>query len=210
MKSIAQRPQQEVPPLSRQAPRLFRPLVGFTGTILIITTLVFVTCLGNNHAQFVEHTNADRSSFNKAVAVTKIHREHSWKWPLTQIRLLRSFRAPETPYSAGHRGIDLATLTGEIVVAPTDGVIEYSGVVVDRPVVTILHSGGVRSSYEPVSAFLEVGEKVSAGTPFGTIGLGLHCEDTCLHIGVRVNGDYVSPLLFFARVPPARLLPLSP
>ena len=47
------------------------------------------------------------------------------------------------------------------------------------------------------------------GAVIGTAGAGGHCSGSCVHVGVRVDGQYVSPLLFFGGVPPAVLLPLG-
>ncbi|GAB3577102.1 hypothetical protein GCM10027406_10930 [Leifsonia lichenia] len=81
---------------------------------------------------------------------------------------------------------------------------------VDRPVLTLDHGDGVLSSYEPLASSLEVGAELSAGAPLGRVSEGGHCAAGCLHVGVRIDGQYVSPLLFFDRVPRAVLLPLEP
>lgn len=132
-----------------------------------------------------------------------------WQWPLENVQLIQEFVAPETRYSSGHRGIDLAAQAGDNMVAPAKGVVAFVGVVVDRPVLTIDHGHGVLSSYEPVSAIVSVGENVSAGQRAGVVDRGAHCSESCVHVGVRVNGSYVSPLLFFDRVAPAVLLPVN-
>jgi len=131
-----------------------------------------------------------------------------WSWPVAEVTLTDPFSAPATAYGSGHRGIDLAAVTGTAVTAPAAGVVWFSGVVVDRPVLTLDHGDGVLSSYEPLDSPLAAGAVVHSGDPLGTVGLGAHCSGSCLHVGVRVNGQYVSPLLFFSRVPRAVLLPL--
>lgn len=132
-----------------------------------------------------------------------------WQWPTSPPgAVVQSFEAPPGPYAAGHRGIDIAATPGTAVLAPADGVVQFAGVVVDRPVVTVRVGDGVLVSMEPVSTELPVGSAVTAGQPFGVVAAGGHCDGRCLHLGVRVNGDYVSPLLFLATVPPAVLLPL--
>jgi murein DD-endopeptidase MepM/ murein hydrolase activator NlpD len=143
--------------------------------------------------------------------------EHAhWEWPLRPAPVVRGFEAPPTPYAAGHRGIDLAAIAGAAVTAPAAGTVRFVGVVADRPVVTLDHGGGVLSSYEPVSAdvsppsALTVGATIRAGESIGVVATGGHCDARCLHVGVRIDGAYVSPLLFFDRVPRAILLPLSP
>ncbi len=132
-----------------------------------------------------------------------------WSWPVPSPPIVAAFAAPSTAYSAGHRGIDLGVVAGSAVSAPDDAVVRFSGVVVDRPVVTLDHGGGVLSSYEPVEGLLPVGAPVARGAVVGTVAAGGHCDGACLHVGVRVDGQYVSPLLYFGGVPPAVLLPLG-
>ncbi|WP_370052894.1 M23 family metallopeptidase [Leifsonia sp. EB41] len=132
-----------------------------------------------------------------------------WSWPLAPLRMVRPYEAPPSPYAAGHRGIDLAAPPGAIVTAPSDATVHFVGVVVDRPVLTLDHGSGVLSSYEPVVAEgLAVGDPVTRGMVLGVVGAGAHCSGACLHVGVRVDGEYVSPLLFFDRPPRSVLLPL--
>ncbi|MFE4469629.1 murein hydrolase activator EnvC family protein [Leifsonia sp. NPDC056824] len=134
-----------------------------------------------------------------------------WSWPLTPHRLVRAYEAPPSPYAAGHRGVDLAAQPGTIVTAPSEATVHFTGVVVDRPVLTLDHGSGVLSSYEPVvAAGLAVGAPVTRGMALGVVGEGAHCSGACLHVGVRVDGEYVSPLQFFDRPPRSVLLPLRP
>lgn len=135
--------------------------------------------------------------------------EPRWEWPLASHSLTAPYAAPPTRYAAGHRGIDLFAVTGTPVSAPDGAVVRFSGVVVDRPVLTLDHGGGILSSYEPVVSELPVGTVVARGSVVGAVAAGGHCQAACLHVGVRVDGEYVSPMLFFARVPPAILLPLG-
>ncbi len=130
----------------------------------------------------------------------------SWRWPVAAPHpIARPFVAPATPYAAGHRGLDiLSPDTG--VSAPADGVVTFVGAVVDRGVLSIRHPGGLVSSYEPVSSPLSVGDAVSGGQPIATLEAG-HCATPCLHFGVRLNGEYVSPLNYLGEIPWSVLLP---
>ncbi len=131
-----------------------------------------------------------------------------WSWPIAPPHtIVRPFVAPVTPYGAGHRGIDITAAADTIVVAPDDGVVFFVGVVVDRPVLSITHAGGVVSSYEPMVSSLEVGSTVRRGDPIGTVTVG-HCTATCLHLGARLHGQYVSPLNYLAAIRRAVLLPV--
>jgi len=130
-----------------------------------------------------------------------------WRWPLPPPHpVLRPFAAPATAFGAGHRGIDVGAASESLVLAPDDGVVFFSGVVVDRPVLSITHDGGLVSSYEPVSSPLSAGTVVGRGSVVGTLLPG-HCAESCLHFGVRLHGEYVSPLNYLGGVPRAVLLP---
>ena len=155
-------------------------------------------------------TEADRAS--ETGRETETDRETAtagtWLWPLPPPHpVLRGFQAPATLYAPGHRGLDLSAEAGLEVIAPAEGVVSFAGVVVDRPVVSIEHAHGLVSSLEPVSAGVAVGDRVTAGQPVGRVADGGHCAGRCLHLGARLNGGYVSPLLYLVGVPRAVLLP---
>lgn len=133
-----------------------------------------------------------------------------WLWPVeAPIRVVSPFRAPPSPYKAGHRGIDLQAVVGAAVVAPAAGVVSFAGMVAGRPVVAIDHGDGVVSAIEPVAAVVQAGATVAAGEAIGTVSSGGHCAAGCVHFGVRVDGEYVSPFLFLGGLPRAVLLPSS-
>lgn len=135
----------------------------------------------------------------------------SWQWPLApRPAVLWGFDPPPKPWLSGHRGVDLATpMAGAEVHAPAAGTVSFVGVVVDRPVITIDHGGGLRSSFEPVESTLPQGAPVAAGQVIGTVLPG-HCPASqCLHWGVREGEDYVNPLQFVLDLRPSILLPLA-
>lgn len=133
----------------------------------------------------------------------------TWLWPVPAPHsVTRSFEAAASPYAAGHRGIDLPERRGAPVFAPAGGVVSFSGVVAGRPVVSISHPGDLVSTVEPVLGVVPVGDRVAAGQRIGLVASGGHCADACLHFGVRLHGQYVSPMLFLGGVPRAVLLPL--
>lgn len=132
-----------------------------------------------------------------------------WTWPLApRPAVLRAFDPPDRPWLSGHRGVDLqAASDGAAVTAPASGTVSFVGFVVDRPVVTIDHGGGLRSSFEPVSSNLHPGEAVVRGAVVGR-SLPGHCGGTpCIHWGVRRGEDYVNPLAFVMDLRPSILLP---
>ncbi|WP_430645414.1 murein hydrolase activator EnvC family protein [Agromyces sp. GXS1127] len=133
-----------------------------------------------------------------------------WAWPVgPPVVVMAPFRAPPTPYAAGHRGLDLTATAGDVVVSPADGVVSFAGPVAGRGVLSIDHGDGVVSSIEPVAADVATGDSVRAGERVATVGAGGHCDAACVHFGVRVHGEYVSPLLMFGGVPRAVLLPMG-
>lgn len=132
-----------------------------------------------------------------------------WEWPVPAPHAIaRPYIAPETPYSAGHRGLDIRAEAGIEVRAPADGVVHFAGFVVDRPVISIRHAGGVLSSFEPVEPFVATGDRVTRGEIIGILLLG-HCATPCLHLGARIDGEYVNPLLFLGGLEHAVLYPLE-
>lgn len=141
---------------------------------------------------------------------------HDWHWPVdAPRRIVQPFLAPATPYAAGHRGIDIHAVKDGDVLAAANGVVHFSGIVVDRPVLSIRHPGGLISSIEPVESLLAVGTTVHRGQVIGTVTFPregsrwseTHCVMPCVHFGVRLHGEYVSPLLLLGGVPRSVLLP---
>jgi hypothetical protein len=77
-------------------------------------------------------------------------------------------------------------------------------------VLSIRHAGGLLSSFEPVDAVVTEGEAVSRGEEVGTLAPSAgHCPIDCLHLGARLDGQYLSPLVLLGGVPRAVLLPLE-
>lgn len=144
-----------------------------------------------------------------ASAAPPQHATHPvWRWPIDAPRAIASpYRAPAHEFGAGHRGIDLTSSQGITVLAPADGTIAFRGTVVDRPLLTIEHPGGYVSTFEPVSSALAPGDAVSAGDEIGAVAAGGHAVLGTLHLGVRLDGAYINPMLLFGVVPRAVLLP---
>jgi murein DD-endopeptidase MepM/ murein hydrolase activator NlpD len=132
-----------------------------------------------------------------------------WAAPLPEVDVTRPFDVLPSRYSAGHRGVDLAGTPGSPVLAAGDGVVAFAGMVAGRPVVSVDHPGGLRTTYEPVDPSVGAGQAVARGSPIGTLLAGHPgCQaSACLHWGLRRGGDYLDPLALLA-VPRVRLLPL--
>jgi murein DD-endopeptidase MepM/ murein hydrolase activator NlpD len=143
------------------------------------------------------------------VSVPPLRKAGLFQWPLSPApRVLRRFVVGPYEWSPGHRGVDLAASTGEQVLAVGPGVVTFAGRVAGRGVVVVAHAGGLRTTYEPVSPGVGVGERTRAGTPIGTLeAVRGHCAGPCLHWGALRGDVYVDPLTLLG--PPARpvLLP---
>jgi murein DD-endopeptidase MepM/ murein hydrolase activator NlpD len=130
-------------------------------------------------------------------------------WPLQpQPQVVRGFDPPDSPYGAGHRGVDLLGAVGQPVLAALPGTITYAGALAGRGVVVVDH-GATRTTYEPVTATVSVGAVVAAGAQLGTLDLaGSHCfPRACLHWGWIEGQTYLDPLRLVG-AGPVRLLPL--
>ena len=133
-----------------------------------------------------------------------------WLWPVAFPHPVeRPFLAPPRPYAAGHRGVDITATVGSPVLAVADGTVYFVGTVVDRGVLTLEHPGALLSTVEPVTPLVANGDRVRAGQPIAVVASGGHCGDRCVHLGVRLGGQYVSPLLYLGGIPRAVLLPLN-
>lgn len=133
----------------------------------------------------------------------------AWHWPLAgDATVLRPFDGPAETWLPGHRGVDLEAAPGISVLAPQAGVVSYRGFIVDRPVLVIDHGNGFKSSLEPATSELKVGEAVAARQVVGQVAIGAHCADRCLHWGVRLHGEYIDPALLIEDRRPSILLPL--
>ncbi len=132
--------------------------------------------------------------------------------PVAPVTVVRPFEAPTTPFGPGHRGVDLATRSGEAVRAAGPGVVSFAGSVAGRGVVVVQHADGVSTEYEPIEPAVERGQRVQLGALLGHVH-GRHGACTaggCLHWGARRNGEYFDPLLLLRALGPVRLLPWNP
>lgn len=117
-------------------------------------------------------------------------------WPLApRPAVVGPFDPPEHDWLPGHRGVDLAGAAGQTVRAAGDGTVVFAGSVAGKPVVSIDHPNGLRTTYEPVLAVVAPGDRVRSGTTIGTVEPGHPgCADSCLHWGVRRGREYLDPL----------------
>jgi murein DD-endopeptidase MepM/ murein hydrolase activator NlpD len=135
----------------------------------------------------------------------------SWQWPILG-PVIRGFAPPPTPYSSGHRGIDIAASFGTPVRAPADGTVSFAGPVGGSLFVTIDHPDGYKSTSSYLSRILvHRNQRVTAGEILALSGRG-HPEvsTTHLHFGVRLDGEYIDPLSVLAPQSVVDIVSLAP
>lgn len=136
--------------------------------------------------------------------------ESSWVLPVsTPAALSRAYLAPLTKFTAGHRGLDYLLNDGDEVFAPSNGQIAYIGSVAGKPVVSILHPTGLRSTLEPVCSTLLLGDFVETGQAIGVVcahGYKSHCPNICLHWGLKVGENYLNPLALTGALNPSHIV----
>ncbi|GAA0458026.1 hypothetical protein Ade02nite_07260 [Paractinoplanes deccanensis] len=133
----------------------------------------------------------------------------SFAWPVSPPSVARPFDPPAHPWLAGHRGVDLRGSPGAPVLSAGPGTVVYAGVLAGRGVISVAHAGGLRTTYEPVTPSVSVGDVVAGGAVIGALQGGHPgcAAPACLHWGLRRGELYLDPLalLGLGRV---RLLPL--
>lgn len=109
-------------------------------------------------------------------------------------RVLRGFNNPEKPWMPGHRGVDLAATVGSPVHAAGSGTVHFVGVIFGIPTISIAHPQGFRTTYQPVSSTLVVGDAVIVGQRIGTLSAAPRL-DPGLQWGAKYDDDtYINPL----------------
>jgi len=135
----------------------------------------------------------------------------SYIWPLSpRPTVHRRFEPPRLQWSSGHRGVDLLADVDQPVLSAGAGVVAFSGVIAGHGVITVRHSGGLRTTYEPVDQRLASGTLVDPGTRVGILAPAPgHCEPGhCLHWGALSGKTYRDPLSLLGFGRPI-LLPLG-
>lgn len=113
----------------------------------------------------------------------------------------RDFDPPAQRWLSGHRGVDLAGSAGEGVFASGAGIVVFVGRPGGVPTVSIDHDSGIRTTYQPVTAEVFLGERVARGTRIGVLEAGHEgcASAACLHWGARTSQgrypDYMDPIL---------------
>lgn len=137
------------------------------------------------------------------------------------VAVVTPFDPPAERWLAGHRGVDLAAPPLATIRAPAGGTVLFAGPVGGRPVLSIDHGSGLRTTYEPVRATVRTGDSVTTGDVVAHLLTGhAGCPvDSCLHWGARLasggpsgnDDDYLDPLSLLAvEDRPIRLKPTLP
>ena len=119
-----------------------------------------------------------------------------WRWPLApEPAVARRFERPASPWGPGHRGVDLSATSGQPVLAVAAGRVVHVGVIAGRGTISVLHAGGVRTTYEPVAPQVRRGQVVRPGQVIGLVdgSAASHCG-ACLHLGALRGRVYLDPL----------------
>ena len=148
----------------------------------------------------------------------------TYDWPTgSEAAVLRPFDAPAQNWQPGHRGVDLQSHVGAPVRAAADGVVAFAGSVAGRPLLSVDHADGLRTTYEPVAATVSAGTSVRRGDVIGALVADPRLElpiaadpssflaahgSGVLHWGARTGKSaYIDPLSLL-RAPVIRLLPV--
>ncbi|MET7706819.1 M23 family metallopeptidase [Micromonospora sp. NPDC005413] len=134
-----------------------------------------------------------------------------FRWPVDgPPRPVRRFDPPPRPWLPGHRGVDLAAPPGAVIRSAGSGTVLFAGLVAGRPVITVGHADGLRTTHEPVRPAVRPGQPVAAGAPLGELLPGHPgCPaNACLHWGLRRGQEYLDPLALLG-LGPVRLLPVD-
>ena len=136
----------------------------------------------------------------------------SWTWPVTG-PVIRTFDPPEDPFGSGHRGIDIAAPAGTPVLAAEAGIVTFAGRVGGELFVSVDHGGGLVSTYSWLSG-VGVGRNdvVGGGQVIASSGTGHpgSLGPAHLHLGVKLNGEYVDPLDYLSAASVVGLIRLAP
>lgn len=123
-------------------------------------------------------------------------------------RVLRYADIPERNWQPGHRGVDLELAAGADVRAAGAGRIAFAGTIAGMPSVSIDHTDGLCTTYQPVWAHVSVGDSVTSGQVIGQLAPHPRGEPG-LHWGALTGPDtYINPLSLL-QSPLIRLKPIT-
>lgn len=98
------------------------------------------------------------------------------------------FRPPDEPWLPGNRGLDFATVPGQIVRAVAPGVVTFAATIAHHRYVTVRLTDGRDVTYSYLDGTdRTAGEAISIGDPIGITG------EKPFHLGHRDDGTYLDP-----------------
>lgn len=122
------------------------------------------------------------------------------QWPV-DAPVSDGFRPPASPWGAGNRGLEFATVWGEPVRSAGSGRVVFAGRIGERWFVTVAHPDRLRISYSHLERVRVVaGDVIEAGTVIATAG-------SRLHVGARAGEAYLDPAVVFGGRRQVRLVP---
>ena len=140
------------------------------------------------------------------------HAAGTWTWPVAG-PVVRGFDPPDDPYGSGHRGIDIAAPAGSPVVAADAGTVTFAGRVGGELFVSVRHAAGLATTYAWLSSVdVSRDQTVLRGQEIARSGGGHpgSVEPSHLHLGAKLDGSYIDPLLFLAPMSVAGMIRLAP
>jgi murein DD-endopeptidase MepM/ murein hydrolase activator NlpD len=135
----------------------------------------------------------------------------NWTWPVLG-PVINAYDPPDTPFGAGHRGIDIAVPFGTTILAPEAATVSFAGKVGGYLFVTLDHGAGLESTYSWVSAiFVHKGDVVARGQPIAASGTG-HPGSSVphLHLGVKLADVYQDPVDYLGPISVSSFIRLAP
>lgn len=139
---------------------------------------------------------------NASRSTTSTYTGGIFTWPIPGYYTITSYFGNRTAPTAGasfyHKGIDIACDTGASVVAASSGTVLVAAYnYAEGNYVCIDHGGGVVTVYMHNSAlFVSAGDTVAAGQQIAAAGSTGISTGPHSHFGVRVDGNYVDPLIY--------------
>lgn len=126
-----------------------------------------------------------------------------WRHPV-DAPIVDYFRAPAGPYSAGNRGLEYGTRSGQAVVAVADGVVTFAGSVGGQRFVVVAHTPVLRSTYAYLDRIdVSAGDAVRRGQRVATAARHFH-------LTARLRDVYVDPLRYLTSSWSVRLVAVRP
>ena len=116
----------------------------------------------------------------------------------TPYSISSGFGMREHPVTGGqkmHNGIDFSAPGGANILAVADGQVSFAGDMGGcGNAVEINHSGGYLSKYcHALKVLVQKGQSVKAGTPIALVGTTGTSTGNHLHLGIKLNGQYIDP-----------------